>query len=548
MKKLFLGFAALSLLFGAASCAKETRESVTDGDGNVAFRAALGKQSRVGEFTIDSWNSGDKMDVYAYANGYTTLVNKFELELTGTDWGYSPVFHQPGYALRYYAVYPSDATGLKIDGTGIDGTTTLGPSTSSYSFDYTVQDVADQVDLIAASVAATIDEEVTLPFSHVLSQVNFAVVDIVSVKIEINDISVNSVKNAGTYTFGATNPWTYAGTPTTDTYAYDSGTFTADGTTGGILYMGNGGGATGDYTKTNALMLMPQAFAAQADGTFSFDYSVTVDKNGNTDFSDETPKTGSAIVNFSDFDKKTWAPGKRYVYVIDFTSYLAGGPITFKVTVDDWVDADATDENGYIAQTIHVANPSKQSVEAAIALHHTANVANDALKVFPISIPETFVADAIEITKIYGFDKDDIISIECESDAVATILAADITVAGWSTAISTGSNRVVELKCTIPTIKGASATVDLTNVTDDAELITAIEAAITALNATGTVDSVTEYTVTVGEDFTSAAAIAPAGNYVTGDIIRLVFPSNSNNVTATGWTAATVGNEVLLTK
>lgn len=52
---------------------------------------------------------------------------------------------------------------------------TLGASTTSYSFDYTVEDAADDQEDLLGATATTILNTVTLKFNHLLSQVNFAV-------------------------------------------------------------------------------------------------------------------------------------------------------------------------------------------------------------------------------------------------------------------------------------------------------------------------------------------------------------------------------------
>ena len=452
----------------------------------------------------------------------------FELKYAAGTWSYSPVFYQPGTPLRYYSMYPESGA-----------ISTMMPAVDDFSFDYTViNDPADQEDLIGASVNATLAEQIDLQFNHLLSQVNFAVQGIPAASIVIGDIEVESVKNSGTYSFN--DGWGTLDGAADYTYA-------PDGDVLDRLAAGQGSGIEYLITDENALMLMPQVFAAEADGTFSFTFSLAVDLDGDGDFADDGDSPEGAriwaedvdvVVNFSDFDTKTWLPGKRYVYLIDFSSYIAGGPITFTVVVNDWEDAEINED---YAQTIHVAYANTQSVEAAIALHSDANAANDDLATFPINIPTAIAA--FDITKIYGYDEDDVIRIECMDATEAAKVTLDASVKGWTRTVS---GRVVILTCTTPTIKGASEAAG----TADAD---GIELAIAALGAAPTADVYTEYTVTVSGSIAAAADLVYiTGTYAEGDCIRILCADAGSagfvTVSAADWTAVVVnGTEVLLT-
>lgn len=419
MKKLIIGIAAFSLLFTATSCSNETRESGDDLKNQVSFRAAIGKQTRASEFSY--WANGNTLTVNAYPVNSDVLTNTFTLtyDETLTKWNSATPFNQPGFALRYYSYFPISAN-----------ITTPAATASSYSFGYTVQTLAeDQEDLIAAT-ETTNSDAVTLPFTHILSQVNFAMTKIPGVKIKITDISVNGVRNKGTYTFGATSIaglWALDNT-TTGTYDYEprSGTNETDGTTTGTSYMGNGYDGN---TYDNALMLMPQGFASQADGTLSFVYSlIPIDSDG----TDGTEIIGTVTANLCDFELTTWAQGKRYLYLIDFSAFLAGGPITFTVTLEPWLNATP-----YLsAQTIYVADAKQISIEAAIAKHSAENtILSDKLTVFPIAVPDDITANVV-IENITGFDKDDQIRIEFPNDASTVFLLLDPSLAAdWAKTI-----------------------------------------------------------------------------------------------------------------
>jgi hypothetical protein len=542
MKNLFLAVAVCAVSLGMASCAQETVERNSQ-DGVLSFKPVLGKQTRVGETTLGSLEAAESvvLKVEAFHMGDADVWETFSLTHDNShgsgEWVYSPEVYQPGFQVRYYSVYPDSAV------------TDAAASADNYTFDFTVAaTAASQEDLIVAKAGPTIEEAIALQYSHLLSQVNFAVQAIPEVKIVITNLAVSGVKNKNTYTFdttaGATAGWGIPSTTDNPTpYAYTpvaaAEATLAAGESDAIVYLGNGNGT---YSNNNALMLMPQTFTTTSTGIFSFDFSLTVNTDHDESFEDETPKTGTATVNFGDFDQLTWAPGKRYVYVIDFTSYITGGPITFTVSVTDWADADAP----HTAQVVEVADATAHSLKAAIELQAAVNTST--LTTFPISVPSA-IAETLTIPTIYGFDAGDKIRIECLNAASAGNI--DFTQAGWSKSIENTS--VVVLTCTTPTIQGATETANVSAVENDTDLIAAIHSAITDLHAAPTTSKFTEYTVNVGKDFLAAGGVltpGSLGNFAAGDVIRLVFPNTSTNniVTATDWTVTTNGAEVILTR
>jgi hypothetical protein len=548
MTKLILGVATCSFLLGVASCAKERVESVNDGKGALSFEAAMKKQkqTRATETTTANLiaDATAQLDVYAYRMGETGLFNKFELKYDAgaAAWGYGTPVYQPGFLLRYYSVYPAQT-----------GT----PATNDYSFSYTVKTLASQQDdLIAASVAPTMNEVIALQYNHLLSQVNFAVQAIKDVKIVVGDITVDKLKNKATYTFSTGWGTREADSFTAYTYAPNATPLAtlAGGQSSAVVALGDGGA-----TMANALMLMPQTFDPAnggTDGTFSFTYTVVIDANNDNDFDDaeDITKTDTATVNFGDFPTATWAVGKRYLYVIDFTPLITGGPITFTVKVADWADADPSNPSSPTteadtAQTIEVADVNEHSLKAAIGLLSEANEGKPALTVFPINVPAA-IGSATTVKGIYGFDAADVIRIETESATSAANLL--LSMPGWTRDVA--ATKVVTFSCTKPTVQFKTIqSANVENVTDDATLVTRINDAISLLGATVNANAYTEYTVIVGKDFKAAGSlITPAGDYGTGDTIRLVFPNtdaNNAGITApAGWNVTTDGAVVVLTK
>ncbi|MDL2247923.1 fimbrillin family protein, partial [Bacteroides sp. OttesenSCG-928-J23] len=258
MRKQLLGLAAISLLLGVTSCTEETVETVNDGKNNIEFKTVLGKQtmSRATETTELTLRSGG-LNVYSYFPGETTAFQTFNLTYSG-GWIADPAdVNQPGRALRYYSVHPNAA------GTATNATT------SSYAFEYTIPAAAgDQKDLIAAT-NTTAASVVDLQYQHILSQVNFAVMAMENVKIKISSITVNKIMDKSTYTFGT--GW--------GTLSQNSGdpayTYPLNATSLATLANGTSTAREPLMDTNGALMLMPQTFDAEADGTFSIVFSLT---------------------------------------------------------------------------------------------------------------------------------------------------------------------------------------------------------------------------------------------------------------------------------
>ena len=357
MNKIFIGLVSLCLLFALTNCSKESIET-GDSQNQIKIQSFLGKQTKATEFSY--WNVLDKFPVEAYKTSDGTSFDSWDLEYISAspnEWSYGTPVNQPGYSLTYFAWYPETIATFSSSGNPV--VATLG---------YIVEtDPADQEDLIAATTISSFPL-VPLEFNHILSQVNFAVQGVQDLKVKIENIVVN-VNGKATYTFGGG----WAGHNTSDAYAYTPvGASETDGLNTDVLYMGNGNGA---YANANALMLLPQTFVA-GGGNFTFDFTLTDRIN------DIVEGTGSVTVDLSELTTG-WVMGRRYLYVIDFTDYLAGGPIVFTVTVNPWADADASN----IAQPVIVADATQLSIEAAIATQNAAKGVDAGLTVFPIWVP-----------------------------------------------------------------------------------------------------------------------------------------------------------------
>ena len=313
----------VALLFAVVGCNDETVEKADQNQ--INFQALLGKQTRATETTVTSLQTASAttaIPVEAYKAEDNSPWNTFNL-VYGTNWTHSTPVYAPTFALNYYSWYP---TAIVDD--------TFENNDGEVTFEYTVATTAAaQEDLIVASALNQTVATIPLTFSHILSQVNFAIQGVAGIKVEITNISLNKIASTSTFTYPAT--WA---TPTGQAnYAYDpvGTTNKTDGVATTIQHMGNKGGTEQtDNNNANALMLMPQTFGDDTS-TFTFDFSLT-----NIDNEALASGTGTGVLE--ELDVTTWLPGKRYLYVIDFTGYLVNKLINFTVAVAPWEDGDPT--------------------------------------------------------------------------------------------------------------------------------------------------------------------------------------------------------------
>ncbi|MDL2211183.1 fimbrillin family protein [Bacteroides sp. OttesenSCG-928-M17] len=529
-KTVSMGLAALSLLLMPTSCESGEIETNNQRNETIEFGVVVGKQtvSRAAEFTGSSWKNNDSFLVKAYATGSTstTSVEDFTLSYNGSSWSSSPDMKQPGYSLTYYTWFP---TAGPTFGAGSNG--------NGASMTYTIP--SPQVDLIAAT-AITNEATVPLAFNHILSQVNFALQEVPNIQIELTNIKVNGVYKAGTYTFG-TDGGSWSSQSTTDNYTYipysdetanpKIYTNITNGVGDDISYMGNGGTV---FTRTNALMLMPQSFSEATHGHLSFDFKLTA-MDGTTVLADVKGTT----FNFCDFETTTWSIGKRYLYLIDFTEYLTKGEISFTVTVNGWEDAENNTAN-----TIEVASATKASIEAAFLRHQAANINNSDISVFPIALPtgSTLSANISVHCPTTGFDVGDEIKIHCgNADNAGKI--------GITTSAGVYWNR---------NISGSVITFKRNNTVNPVSQIS-IEAAIKyhkISNGKDWTHNQYEINFAAGTNLTSDITVTcPDEGFDICDVIKIDCLNSTNaakvllnTASSTYWTASTTDNVVTFTR
>ena len=421
MRKYILGFAALSLLYIASSCNKETIETA-DGQNQIKFQTFLGKQTKASEMNllglqIAANDNANGIAVRAYRDDAAITEWKswslwYNTTPTPAEWTYGTPVLQPNFDLVYYAWYPT-TTVATLNGTS---------SGTSASFNYTVPAVGYQEDLLAARVGPTLNADIDLQFAHLLSQVNFSLLTVEDVKIKINSITLSNVNSVATYSFQT--GW---GTPTTSApYVYDlsGATFPTNAVifpaTPATVSLGTG---------TNGLMLMPQTFGTTSTAIFTINFTLQdVDNNylAGTAGAGET-----AIAYLKDFTVSTWAPGTRYNYLIDFTNYLADRYIKFDVKVTDWVNSTPA------VQYVEVAQANKTSIEGAVTSLSAWDTGVN--EVFQITAKGTLTANLALTIDPADFNTGDKIVIY-----IGGLATYDITAADWS-ASKGGGNTYVTL-------------------------------------------------------------------------------------------------------
>lgn len=337
MKKNFLGIAALALIL--TSCSQsEIVENINEDNGVIKFSAISGNVSTKATETLMADLERDGVDIFALItnDAGTTYTEYFTDKLAftaGSGWATTIAtkrYLKEGYKNEFYSIYPAQ--------TGIDAASLV---TNKASFSYTIKTGATE-DLLGAAAKETYKPStntdgvhVTMPFNHLLAQVNLGVDgSIVGLgHVIIKGIEFNQVGSAGTYTFKTTqgkgvNNWS------NPSYAKFSMT--------GTINTENG---TPDPVNTHfildraahSLMLVPAEFnTSTITFTFqAFDLAGTEITNGET--------TGTITLD----PTAEWNQGLRYIYLINFEDWYAKRELKFSVSISGWENYDwGNVENG----------------------------------------------------------------------------------------------------------------------------------------------------------------------------------------------------------
>lgn len=178
----------------------------------VGTKAAIVTTESLNTFTVNGYKTVQAMD------GSVQLATGFMDNQTltkGTDWKLSSPFYWPssGY-VQFFATSPKQDLSLPV---------------GYPTFDYTVKSIANQEDLIAAFVndQSKTTDAITLPFKHLLTQVNFSIKgDTKDFTYKVTELVIKGMKDKATFVFSATDSlgsWTNLSVSTSDIkYTYSN--------------------------------------------------------------------------------------------------------------------------------------------------------------------------------------------------------------------------------------------------------------------------------------------------------------------------------------
>ena len=371
-RKCILGLAGLMVL---GAC---TNDEVIDvkQTGSIDLRPLIENSTRATATTVANLGSF-KVDVLKGTETYGAMT------VTGSDngtkWTTSPLTYWPSDAsqqLDFYAYAPTTTEGVTINGTD-KKITSYTPSTT----------VADQKDLVIAyntgTKTANEASGVPLLFKHALSQIEVkAKCANANMKVEIIGVKVVSVAKDGTFTFPTATTESGQGkelartlwAPGSEKIAYmvkNSAPVELNATAQSLM-----------PSTSGTFMLIPQAITPwnkQNNATTAGSYISVLCRISNVSGDNETlifPTTAgkygfSAVAIGTTDNDKTWEPGKKYIYTLEFFGTDSGGgrfdpdptvpdggggdtdvdttdpkdggkeilkPITFTVQVEDWTE------------------------------------------------------------------------------------------------------------------------------------------------------------------------------------------------------------------
>ena len=386
MKKIISGIAVLMLL---VSCSKEEVIDVNHDGDEITFDVVTNSATRAADVYCNS-NMPKEFYVSAISDGMS-YINKDHIAYENDSWvNKSGVRYWPETAVDFYAYYN--------DNNSYSWSVENQKAVAKF-VDFTVNDdVALQQDLIYAvktnqskPEANAANTPVALNFRHALSQIVFQAKNTnANLYVEISGVDVVNVGNTNTFTFpsvdtdnnivdheGATTDYDYAdgrgtwaaltGGNVSYAVAFDAVAVKGDNTVVALTTTDDSE-KPGEY-NANTMLLLPQTTTAWdaekqlgTDGGSYFLVNCIIKnvKDGSGVAGDEdvylwgaanAPKKLAIPVAFN------WEQGKKYIYTLVFGEGNGGYepdpddptpdpvlvPITFTVTVDDFVTPPATE-------------------------------------------------------------------------------------------------------------------------------------------------------------------------------------------------------------
>lgn len=267
-------------------------------------------------FTVNAYKTTAGMGTDVQLS--TGFMDNVEVTKSPSEWQYTGNYYWPSSGkLQFFATSPAQ---------------TLDITTAGYpKFEYTVKAVTGQEDLVAANVINQIKSEsaITLPFQHLLTQVNFSIKGSTpDFTYTVSKLVIKGAKDKATFTFDGSatvGAWSSLVESVSGvTYEY-AGTVTVTPTTA------DPNASASFETAGNALfMLMPQdnLTGVTVDVTYT-----AAPKNGEK--LGEPTFDGTKTVNLTG----SWGMGKNIRYTLTLTSDATS--IKFIPETGKW-----TDENG----------------------------------------------------------------------------------------------------------------------------------------------------------------------------------------------------------
>lgn len=387
MKKIISGIAVLMLL---VSCSKEEVIDVNHDGDEITFDVVTNSATRAADVYCNS-NKPKEFYVSAISDGMSYIDEDHIAYENGSWVNKSGVRYWPETAVDFYAYYN--------DNNSYSWSVENQKAVAKF-VDFTVNDnVADQQDLIYAVKTSQskpgendVNTPVALNFRHALSQIVFQAKNTnANLYVEISGVDVVNVGNTNTFTFpsvdtdknivdheGATadypagaDGWgTWAElTSGTASYAVAFDAVAVKGDNNVVALTTTDDGAKDGEFNANTMLLLPQTTTAwdaesklgETSGSYFLVNCIIKNvKDGSGVAGDDdvylwgaanTPKKLAIPVAFN------WEQGKKYIYTLVFGEGNGGYepdpedptpdpvlvPITFTVTVDDFVTPPATE-------------------------------------------------------------------------------------------------------------------------------------------------------------------------------------------------------------
>ena len=142
------------------------------------------------KFTVSAYKTTDEMGGTVQLN--TGFMDDIEVDKSSGEWKYEGDYYWPiSGKLQFFATSPAQT---------LDVTTAAGYP----KFEYTVKAVDSQEDLVAANVINQVKSEsaISLPFQHLLTQVNFTIKgDVADFIYTVSKLVIKGAKDKATFTF-----------------------------------------------------------------------------------------------------------------------------------------------------------------------------------------------------------------------------------------------------------------------------------------------------------------------------------------------------------